>query len=340
MTLHSSIYKEVLKEYDDIRTNSKNQLNLRKQKVYKTVPRIEQIDKQLSSIGIKVTQAIINNPDKAQTLILTLQKENESLVKEKLNLLLQYGFNKDYLNLHYICPYCKDTGYIEAENKICKCMQQKLINKAYSKSNLKDILQYENFGNFDTSFYSDLLEDGENISPKENIYSILDTCYDFIDKFDIKFSNIIFYGKSGRGKTFLCHCIAKEMLDRGKVVLYITAFELFRMIESEKFDSNKDEAIKSYLEIIFDVDLLIIDDLGTECSTIVTSSEFFNIINLRLISKKPTIISTNLSPSSWAVMYSDRITSRIHGNYIVLRVTGDDIRIRKKYIDIEQKYVI
>lgn len=329
MSLRSPIYKELLKEYDEIRTQSQKELKLKKQYVYKLIPRVEEIDKELSLTGIKVTKAIINNPTNSQTLVLNLEEENQKLIKERNILLVQHGFSQDYLDLQYLCPYCKDTGYIGS--KICKCMQQKLINKAYSESNLKDILIYENFKNFDLSFYSSDIEDGESISAKENIYSVIKICHNFVEKFDYEFSNIIFYGKSGRGKTFLCHCIAKEMLDRGKIVLYTTAFELFKMVEKERFTNNKDEETDEYLSTIFNVDLLIIDDLGTEVSTIVTSSEFYNIINLRLINKKPTIISTNLAPSNWITMYSDRVVSRIHGNYTLLKVIGTDIRLEKKY---------
>ncbi len=329
MSLNSSIYKEILKEYDEIQNNSQKQLKIKKQKIYKSIPRIEQIDKQLSLTGVKIAQIIINNPNKAQTLILELKKENESLTKEKLNLLTQSGYPKNYLDIHYICPLCKDTGYID--NKICKCMQQKLINKAYSKSNLKDILLYENFEKFNTNFYSQKIDEGEDISARENIKSVLNTCHDFIDKFDEKFNNLVFYGQSGVGKTFLCHCIAKELLDLGKVVLYTTAFELFRMVETERFNNNENYENKQSLNNIFEVDLLIIDDLGTELSTVVTSSEFYNIINLRLINRKPTIISTNLNPTKWVSIYSDRVISRVQGNYIMLKIIGEDIRVAKKY---------
>ncbi len=79
------------------------------------------------------------------------------------------------------------------------------------------------------------------------------------------------------------------------------------------------------------VDLLIIDDLGTEFSTAFTSSELFDILNTRLISKKPVIISTNLSVSELQNMYSERITSRIIGQYKVMKFFGKDIRLIKKY---------
>lgn len=329
MSLNSSIYKEILKEYDEIQTNSKKQLKSRKKYIYSILPKIEQIDKQLSLLGVNITKAIINKTDNIQTLISNLEKESKQLIEEKEKLLLQYGFSKDYLNLHYICPHCKDTGYIN--NKICKCMQQKLINKAYSKSNLKNILLYENFQKFNLNFYLENVEEKEELSPRENINSVLKTCHEFINNFDREFSNIIFYGKAGRGKTFLCHCIAKEILDKGKVVLYTTAFELFKMIEEEKFNNNDNYEVKEYLKFVFDVDLLIIDDLGTESGTVVTSSGFYNIINSRLINKKSTIISTNLSPSEWVNMYSDRIVSRIYGNYNVLKIIGEDIRVAKKY---------
>ena len=171
-----------------------------------------------------------------------------------------------------------------------------------------------------------------NISPKENIKQIYSHCIRFIEQFDDNFDNLIFYGNSGLGKTFLCNCIAKDLLDRGKTVIYLTAFQLFQLFEQVRFNKDDEEnSSRNYLDTIFTVDLLIIDDLGTEFSTSLTGSELFNCLNSRLLDKKHTIISTNLSPNDWQKQYSERIVSRIFGHYKALKLIGEDIRIQKKY---------
>lgn len=324
-----SAYKEILRQYDRIRMESQRLLDQKQQKIYKLLPRIKQIDEKLGQTGIAITKAIIANPSQAEQLILDLEKQNTELVHEKLQLLEANGYGKDYLSLSYICENCKDTGYVD--NKMCKCMQQKLIEKAYIQSNLKDVLLNENFDNFDIRFYSETVDAKEGISPKENIMKIMKTCMQFTRDFEVDYKNLILYGNSGLGKTFLCNCMAKELLDIGKTVLYVTAFQLFKLIEEERFNKNSDEEIHEYLDTVLTVDLLLIDDLGTEFCTVITSSELYNIINIRLLNRKSTVISTNLAPSNWVDIYSDRVVSRIQGNYTALKFFGEDIRIKKKY---------
>ena len=86
---------------------------------------------------------------------------------------------------------------------------------------------------------------------------------------------------------------------------------------------------------ILDVDLLIIDDLGTECMNNMKFTEFFNIINTRLLNQNnkttKTIISTNLSIQNLFNSYDERIVSRFIGNYDICRFYGDDLRIKLKH---------
>lgn len=327
MSINTLLYKEILREYDNIREESQKNLKLKQDYIYKNLPNIRKIDEQLYLNGIAITKSIINNPDKANELILDLQNKNNQLIEKKTEILIKNGYKKNYLKLEYLCPLCKDTGYID--NKICKCMEQKLIDKAYIQSNLKNVLKYENFSTFDKSYYSDELEENKTKSPLQNMELILKTCVKFCDDFDKKYENLILFGKTGLGKTFLSHCIAKELLDKGKTVLYFTAVQLFQMAENERFGKDNNEY--QYLDTVLSVDLLIIDDLGTEMNTLFTNSELYNIINLRLLEQKPTIINSNLDPSDLINIYSDRITSRIQGNYTSLKLSGKDIRIIKKY---------
>ncbi len=83
---------------------------------------------------------------------------------------------------------------------------------------------------------------------------------------------------------------------------------------------------------MLNVDLLIIDDLGTENMNSMKFAELFTIINSRMLpqSKKviKTIISTNLDLSTLASLYGERIISRFAGNYNICPFFGEDIRIK------------
>ena len=154
-------------------------------------------------------------------------------------------------------------------------------------------------------------------------------CHHFIDSFGTEFNNLFFYGDVGVGKTFLSTCIAKEIMNREYSVLYFSAPQLFNTLAKNAFDKNDIDA-HNMCEYIFDCDLLIIDDLGTEYTNAFIASQFFTCINERLLHRKSTIISTNLSLESLADLYTERSFSRITSRYSLLKIVGDDIRIKKK----------
>ena len=161
---------------------------------------------------------------------------------------------------------------------------------------------------------------------------VYDICVGFIEKFDFEKRNLLFYGSAGLGKTFLCNCIAKELLDKGYTVLYLTAPQLFKLFDEARFHrEDLGDDSKDILETLRSTDLLIIDDLGTESSNAPSISEFFDVLNARYLNQLSTIISTNLAPNEWSNYYSDRIISRIFGNYTTLKFYGQDIRLLKKY---------
>ena len=85
---------------------------------------------------------------------------------------------------------------------------------------------------------------------------------------------------------------------------------------------------------LLNVDLLIIDDLGTESLNNMKFSELFNILNTRLLNQNnhitKTIISTNLSLNNLFKTYDERIFSRLVGYYNICRFFGNDLRYNKK----------
>ena len=128
----------------------------------------------------------------------------------------------------------------------------------------------------------------------------------------------------------MTNCIAKELLDCSHTVVYLTSLKLFDILESYKFDRDLSQIEKNAtVSYILDSDLLIIDDLGTELNNSFTSSQLYHCIDTRLNNNRSTIISTNFSFDDLREQYSERIFSRITSNYILLKITGDDIRLKK-----------
>lgn len=325
------IYKEVLKDFEQKRFKGANERDIRRQQIYELIPEVRTIDSELTRTGVNLARIALQG--KGNDALQQLRATNEQLQQRKQNLIVELGFPANYIDDIAECKKCQDTGFIN--NTRCTCLRQALITKYYNMSTIGDIISKENFDTFDISYYSDTFNPNYNTSPRQRIALIQNACFQFIKNFDsgAGINNIMLTGQAGRGKTFLCNCIAKDVLDANHTVLYVTAPNLFKKVEEFRF--NRDEVTDDYyMDFLLEVDLLIIDDLGTEFSSTVTRSELFNIINSRILSEKRTVISTNLSLSDIADSYSDRIASRIIGNYTSFEVIGDDIRLLKKHKNI------
>lgn len=333
--MNNLILSTLLKEYERKRLSAEKDLEVRKNKLYFDNPRLQEIDDELSKIGISTAKALIKS--NSSDLLNELNQKVELLKAEKTDILKELNLPEDYLQPNYSCKICNDTGYITENysSTMCNCLKQEIFNIEYNKSNIAN-LETQNFENFSLEKYSDEVNKekyNSEISPRDNIKLIKDICLKFIDNFDDpNEKNLLFTGNTGLGKTFLSSCIAKEMIKKDKTVLYQTAPIMLDMLIDYKF--NKNNQVKNTCKNLLDVDLLIIDDLGTESLNNYTFTELFNIINTRLLNQNnkclKTIISTNLSLPILNKNYGERITSRLIGNYNICRFFGDDIRFMNR----------
>ena len=317
-----SLYREIEREYENLRRENIKERERRINKIYEEIPKIKEIDEYIRNIGIITAKEQILNPSKESA-----EKSNLEIVKlraSKENLLKEAGYERDYLDEIYTCEKCKDTGYVRG--KKCSCLENRLAKELYSISNISYTLQRENFNTFDLSIFSREIVEEEGMSPRENMESILKISRRFIQTFnDENDVNLLFYGPTGQGKTFMINCIAKELLDKNINVVYQTAFTLCEVMEEQKFRRSEISDVK--YKQLFNADLLIVDDLGIEITNSFTVAGIFNIINKRLISGKKTVISTNLSPDELTRTYTDRVTSRVFQKFYPLKFFGEDLRL-------------
>jgi len=329
----SQIYKQVWRELEQERLQAEKKLAERMAFLYDALPEVKAIDNEMADIGLGIAKLVLRPNAKAD--MDDLRRRSTELGQRRAVLLYDNGYDDTYFDEVFGCAECKDTGLTNDGHgrERCRCMKQRVVSKYYEMSNLGKVLERENFETFNLNYYSDVPDISRGISPRDNMSRNFNMANKFVNNFDTNFDNLLMYGNTGLGKTFLSNCIAKELLDAGKTVLYTTAGQLFRMVENQRFGHSEDEKENdtTYLALVTEVDLLIIDDLGSEFSTIVTASELFGFINARLLSEKPTIISTNLEPGDLEDYYSDRITSRLFGHYSQLGFFGEDIRVAVKY---------
>ncbi len=317
--------QSIINEYEAVREKERRDLEARKKVLYARVPRLAEIEDALVRLSIEVTRSILSDPHKREALLENLKKKQMDLKIEKAELLSACKYPIDYLDMHYQCKYCKDTGFVE--NKKCRCYIQKEIALHYRQSNLEAVLKKENFDQFRFDFYSE--EKGaDGVSPRDNIKTVYQKCIRFTDGFDQQDSSLLLIGRPGLGKTFLCHAIAKDLLDRGRSVIYQTAPDLIDLIRKYKFDFDNEDINAPYLNELYSCDLLIIDDLGTELSTQFSNLAIYNILNKRMLSGKKMVIATNLNIDEFIKLYSERIFSRVLGNFDMCKFIGDDIRLK------------
>ena len=313
--------KDLALIYENIRSEEEKSLIKRRKEIEKNYPEILELDALIQKKSLNLSMSILKGIDE-----ITLNKFKDEITDlrvKKTESLVANGYDPNYLSLHYRCPKCKDEGYIGI-NK-CPCYKKKLVQLYYKNSDLKDTLLVNNFNNFNLSLFSNhKLNEDDRFSPRKNIENILIFLkQNYIPNFSTTTDNLLFYGDSGTGKTFLSCCVAKELLDNGYLVVYRTVDELMNNLREIKFENN------SELEnILINCDLLIIDDLGAEQITDFTTTEFFNLLNKKLLKKKKMIISTNLSLPDIRTTYTERISSRLLGNFKLYKFYTEDIRIQ------------
>lgn len=321
-----SFAHEILRDYEKKRDKARESKENRLQEVYDKIPGIREIDEKLRKTGIEISKILIRGVDNPEKIVEDLKQELKKLKQERAILLTENNIPLQYLDDSFSCESCNDTGFLPSGEK-CKCFKQQLIVKAYNMSNLSNVLEKENFQSFNLDIFSDEPFEGQKLTPKKNMMNILNICEGFAFNFDVNSKdNLLFYGETGTGKTFLANCIAKSLLDKGKIVIYQTAFKLLEILEDLRFGKNSN---RDKYNLLFEADLLIIDDLGTEMTNTFTNTELFNIINSRLLSNKKMIVSTNLSPKEIMDRYDDRIFSRLFSKFAVLHFFGKDLRWEK-----------
>lgn len=335
-----NIHTIIKSEYEKRRQSAYDRLLERERETYTRIPELSDIDGQIKLSGIRFNKMLLLGDRASSDIVAELLSKIDALKSEKTRLLVNSGYPANFLEPDYQCQKCKDTGFVEGEDgtEKCTCYKQQVLSHLYTLSNLK-LTESENFSTFSDGYYPDNVDRakyGIPVSPRENIINIKSCCIDFVENFDSRDEkNLFFSGPTGVGKTFMANCIASELINRGYTVLYQTAPMLFQTVNDYKMKSFREENYEDgAYRSIFDTELLIIDDLGTETPSAAKYAELLTILNTRQIANltKPckTLISTNISLKKLNEYYDERIVSRIIGGFRTFWFAGEDIRGLKK----------
>lgn len=318
----SEALQGVVEEYEKLRADAEAKRDRIVDEVYKKIPEIKEIDLKINEIGSTTLNALLANPEKKE-LKGEMHKKFEILKQRRQELLKKNNIPDDFNKVKYRCPKCQDTGYVEGKGK-CSCFKQSLIDYSYKQSGMNEMIKNQNFDTFNLQLFDNKKYNKEKTS-YENMKNIKNFCEKYVENFDNETMNLCFYGDTGLGKTFMSCCVAKALMDKEKSVIYIRAPKLFKMLDDERFGRVADG-----LQDIYDCDMLIIDDLGTEAESKFVTPSLLEIVNERLNKNKRMLISTNLNFGGMESYYTKRFTSRLLESFNVMVFYGDDIRRKKR----------
>ncbi|MGN0459693.1 MAG: ATP-binding protein [Ruminococcus sp.] len=331
MAFSSNINRKADEIINERRMKALGKQDMAKEKIYAEIPRLEEIERQLSVIGAKTAKAVLMGENAAESAK-QLAKESLDLQAEYRRLLFLKGYNQSDLEPHFVCQKCKDTGRYDDEKGrtvLCECLKKLRAEIACEELNKVSPLSLCSFDSFDLNYYDLDIQEGYSTSPYDRMRKILAYCKKYAENFSLNSPSLMMKGNTGLGKTHLSLSIAKEVIDKGFGVVYVSAPMILSKLEKQHFSYAYDEE-ENTINTLVDCDLLILDDLGTEFQSNYTSSTIYNIFNSRLLNGKPTIMNSNLTLKEMEKYYSPRFVSRVMGNCAKLDFIGSDIRVPRR----------
>lgn len=304
----------VLSDQRTIRELSRQKNLKKRQSVIESVPELKAFDDEM----ISILSSDLDPIEKNKKLKKLDTKMNEKINELKLS---------EKIKPSYECEICKDTGYVNG--KMCRCLTKKLNEKLFKFGESREIIKNATFKNYNLNLFSD--------EPIVNEKSLRDfmaekekLAMDYAENFSGEGKGLFYFGKSGTGKTFNIGAITNRIIERGFTVIYLTSMELFEVFRyKDTFVDNADDYRAKYTAIK-DVELLVIDDLGTEVITPSNLAAFFDLVNYRTALHKPVIYSSNLELTQLSKKYDDRVFSRISGSVEFVEFIGKNLRYIKE----------
>ena len=240
----------------------------------------------------------------------TLKAQIDKCEKELKALIKKLGYDENALIPQFYCAKCHDTGYVG--DAACDCLQTEMRKLIVAESNVVN-------GEF--IFANSTEKTKHNLAVYKKAREV---CHDGK-------TNILLTGNTGSGKTYLLTACVNECVELGKSVLFVTAYSLNATFLNAHLEGV--ETRQAILDNLIDVDVLAIDDLGTEnVYKNVTAEYFFSVLNERIARKKQTFISTNLTLNDIRERYDERIFSRLVDQHttFVAQLVGKDKRLSKE----------
>lgn len=323
MAYSKEIVARARRRLENLKADRESENRQRLEQAYQQVPRLREIDLELRKTMSLAAQAVFIKGGDAKEAMEQVKQANLSLQQERQRLANSH-FAPGYLDEIPVCGKCGGSGYVGST--MCSCLQE-LCREEQKKELTLLSCGDAVFNAFRLDYYSDQVDRELGFSPRAIMERNLEACRKFAFGFGPGSGNLLFSGGTGLGKTFLSACIAGVVADRGYWVVYESAHKLFSVLEKDRF--HPDQTSRSQVEQLYNCDLLILDDLGTELPGSFVNSALYSLLNQRIMEDKSMLISTNFAVNELARRYTPQIASRLLGDFKVQVFAGEDIRVKK-----------
>lgn len=226
----------------------------------------------------------------------------------------KHGFSENDFKSNPICPKCGDTGFIGG--KMCPCIKKEYIKELGAACDIA----IDKKPSFDIS-----LLPTERTNGLDDIYRKM---HEYVKTYPaVNRHNLLFFGKTGTGKSYLAAQMCKQSILLGKSAKLMSAYDFNALML--RCHTSPAAQMDSILHDVLKCDLLVIDDLGTEPKIRnVTNEYLLLVLEERGRNKRSTLLTTNLSPNDILNFYNERIFSRLvdKRNSLIIEFSGTDLR--------------
>ena len=282
-------------------------------------PDIARLQAETARVFAVGAKRLVTDAAHSKEIMEQVKEDVHGIQAQIVDRLMALGHAVDYLDMHYECEKCKDTGYSDVGQTVrCQCFEKALDELCAADTGTNR----HRFEAFDKAMFSDAAQ----LARTEKACAL---CEMYADEFpNSAYNNLFLSGESGLGKTFLLDCIAQRVRERNYTAMRLTAFRMFEAMRA--YHIGDTGASVSFDEMLR-CPMLLIDDLGTEpMFKNITIEYLFTLLNERMASGRHTVIATNLTPGQLQERYGERVLSRmIDRSSRIIRLTGNDLRIRK-----------
>ncbi len=319
----ADMIRDLQAQYQQLRLRREAELDARIDEASAIDPEIARLRAENRDLALSTMRRVMaeTDPELKRAAAEQMKQRGRFNNQEIRKRLAKAGLAQDYLELHYDCAECRDTGLVgDAPARFCACFEAKLRAMQYENGTMAGT-DRQCFDCFDLARFPE--ENGQ----RAQMASVRRTCEKYADAFpNTDFVNIVLTGSGGLGKTFLLNCIYERAVSRGIASVRITAFRMFEIMRKQHMDGPDGDMS---FDQLLNVPLLLIDDLGSEpLMRNITVEYLFTLLNERMAMNRHTVIATNLSPLQVQERYGERVMSRMfdRSRCAAMQLIGKDLR--------------